>query len=155
MHKPVPHVNLLVGGVICKSVSTQHTKRGDYLDCVRSKAGKTGEAYGWLIEYITAHKPDAFLGEQVVGFRAGNNNSNLECIAAEFNSLGYDFASHEENTVDWGIPHHRRRLWMLARRRGSFNHSPLRVCDLVAHIRGNVAPEPLENLLLHRDANED
>ena len=66
-HQPVPGVDMVVAGFVCKSVSKENNRRGDHAHCIQEGSGVTGSTFKALLEYCNQHRPAAVVCENVVG----------------------------------------------------------------------------------------
>jgi len=98
-------VDLLVGGSPCQSFSIIGKKAG--LEDVR---GTLFYDYARLIKQI---KPKAFVYENVPGMLVHDHGNTWKVIHSVFESLGYKVYYSILNSMDYGIPQDRKRLFVV------------------------------------------
>ena len=75
-HVPIPRVDLLIAGFVCKSVSTENNDRGKYVDCIQQSAGQTGDTFAGVFAYIARHRPQLVVLENVEGLVKRNKGED-------------------------------------------------------------------------------
>jgi DNA (cytosine-5)-methyltransferase 1 len=98
-------VDLFVGGSPCQSFSTVGYQKG-----LEDARGTLFYEYARLIKEI---KPKIFIYENVRGLTTHDNGNTWEIIQGIFNSLGYKVSTKILNSVDFGIPQNRRRIFII------------------------------------------
>lgn len=98
-------VDLLVGGSPCQSFSIIGKRAG--LDDAR---GTLFYEYARLIDEI---KPKFFIYENVLGMLTHDKGNTWKHIKEIFESLGYNINVNILNSVDYGIPQNRKRLFVI------------------------------------------
>lgn len=97
-------VDLFLFGFPCNDFSTAGESKG--------LEGSFGKLYRAGIDYIDAHKPTAFVAENVYGLMQSRNGaeSALEKIVAEMRAKNYDVYPHLYKLEQYGIPQARHRI---------------------------------------------
>ena len=102
-------VDLFVGGSPCQSFSIIGKRAG--LDDAR---GTLFYDYARLVKQI---QPTVFIYENVVGMLTHDNGNTWKVIKDVFNSLGYTIYWNVLNSIDYGIPQDRKRLFVVGFKR--------------------------------------
>ena len=98
-------VDILVGGSPCQSFSIIGKRAG--LDDTR---GTLFYDFARLVKEI---EPKVFIYENVPGILTHDKGNTWEVISSVFNSLGYKVYEKLLNSKDYGIPHDRKRLFVI------------------------------------------
>lgn len=98
-------IDLLIGGSPCQSFSIIGKRAG--LDDVR------GTLFFDYARIIKQTKPKAFVYENVPGMLIHNHGNTWKTINEVFESLGYKLFYKILNSMDYGIPQNRRRLFVV------------------------------------------
>ncbi len=106
-------VDLLVGGSPCQSFSSVGYQAG--LDDVR---GTLFYEFARLIKEI---EPKVFIYENVRNLLKHDKGKTWNIISQIFNSLGYEIKFEVLNSVDYGIPQNRKRLFVIGYKDDSKN----------------------------------
>lgn len=101
-------VDIFVGGSPCQSFSAMGKRTG--LDDAR---GTLFHDYARLIDEI---KPKAFIFENVPGMLSHDRGRTWEIICNVFHELGYELHYDVLNSLDFGIPQRRKRLFVVGLR---------------------------------------
>jgi hypothetical protein len=127
----VPRFNVLVGGSPCKDVSTCNNQRLKHQNGITKKTGKTGGAFGGIIDLIKAHGEDLVFSvfENVLGLgtaptltapdgskqKGSINESNLAASLSMLDTEAdqFAFACHLDPR-NFAGPQSRGRFWMPA-----------------------------------------
>ena len=112
----VPVVDVFVAGFVCKSVSTENTQRGDYVECIDDGTGQTGETFQGVLGYARRFRPKLVICENVAGLLKRNRGRNpqIHSVRAAFEKLGYSFAHMQLDARNFLVPQRRTRVWMWA-----------------------------------------
>ena len=102
-------VDLFVGGSPCQSFSIMGKRKG--LDEAR---GTLFYEYARLIKEI---QPKVFIFENVTGMLNHDDGKTWEVISSVFDELQYHWDKWILNAKDFGIPHNRRRLFVIGFRK--------------------------------------
>jgi DNA (cytosine-5)-methyltransferase 1 len=98
-------VDLFVGGSPCQSFSAIGKRKG-----LKDARGTLFYDYARLIREI---QPKAFIFENVPGLLNHNNGDTWQTIHAVFNDLKYTIHKDILNSINFGIPQNRRRLFVI------------------------------------------
>ena len=98
----LPPAEVLMGGFPCQDFSSSGPKSGF--------AGKRGQLYRVLLEYMETHQPRLVIGENVPHLARLSDGKYLETILRDFESAGYRFDVWELYGPDYGLAQSRRRL---------------------------------------------
>lgn len=102
----IPDFDILLGGFPCQSFSI-----------IGKKEGFQNETCGTLffeIERILQHKrPTAFLLENVKNLRSHDKGKTFRIINAHLESMGYKVYSKILNSLDYGVPQNRERIFIV------------------------------------------
>ena len=104
-------VDLFVGGSPCQSFSVEGKRAG-----LNDARGTLFYDFARLINEI---KPKAFVYENVVGMVNHDHGETWKHISEIFESLGYNCNSRILNSVDFGIPQNRKRIFVIGIRDGN------------------------------------
>ncbi len=104
-------VDILVGGSPCQSFSIIGKRAG--LDDTR------GTLFYDYARLVKETEPKVFIFENVPGILTHDKGNTWEVISSVFNSLGYKVYQDLLNSKDFGIPHDRKRLFVI----GFKNHN--------------------------------
>ncbi|KAG8161998.1 hypothetical protein KVR01_007763 [Diaporthe batatas] len=107
---PPPRATVLFAGFPCQPFSNLGKRRG--LDC--EKNGH--HLYGILKLLIYLRNPIVVL-ENVKPFAENKDFGAMEVVQEEFEELGYHVSHNVYNTVDFGLPQNRERLFIVAVRK--------------------------------------
>ena len=109
----IPNVDLLVFGFPCQPFSFAGKGRG--------LADKRGTLVLKALDLIKQNKPKAFIAENVEGLVAMDNGRVLSQLLKRMRTMGYKVQHRVLNSLDFGIPQSRRRLWIVGTLNGSFD----------------------------------
>lgn len=100
----IPDCDLIIGGFPCQDFSTLWKQPG--LD------GTRGNLFKYLVNFINAKKPKAFVAENVKGLITANQGKAIELILSEFESIshGYLVKPYLYNFAKYGVPQFRERI---------------------------------------------
>jgi len=101
----LPSADVLMGGFPCQDFSSSGPKLGF--------AGKRGQLYRVLVEYMETHQPSVVIGENVPHLARLSDGIYLETILREFEETGYSFDVWELYGPDYGLSQSRRRLILM------------------------------------------
>lgn len=101
----LPAADVLMGGFPCQDFSSSGPKVGF--------AGKRGQLYRVLSEYMAHHRPKLVIGENVPHLARLNGGIYLQTILREFEREGYRFDVWDLYAPDYGLPQSRRRLFLI------------------------------------------
>ena len=105
-----------MGGVVCKSMSTQNNQRHAHGACILSGTGKTGSTFEGLRRYVQKVRPNIVICENVVGLvkRTRGGHPQIVGVGEACERLGYHFAYRHVDARRYLLPHRRTRVWMWA-----------------------------------------
>ena len=101
----IPSADILMGGFPCQDFSSSGPKNGF--------AGKRGQLYQVLTEYMAYHRPKLVVGENVPHLARLKKGVYLSTIIREFEEQGYKFDVWDLYAPDYGLPQSRRRLFII------------------------------------------
>jgi DNA (cytosine-5)-methyltransferase 1 len=101
----LPKVDLLVFGFPCQPFSMAGKRGG--MDDIR------GRLVFKAIDLIKSSRPNFFIAENVEGFCRNNNGRALQEVLNCMRGLGYCVEYGILNSLDFGLPQSRRRLWIV------------------------------------------
>ena len=105
----LPKARVLIGGFPCQDFSSSGTKLGF--------AGKRGQLYTALVDYMHEHKPDVVVGENVPHLASLHGGAYLKAILNDFEAEGYNFNVWNLFAPDFGLSQSRRRLFIVGVRK--------------------------------------
>ena len=108
----MPTVDLYVAGFPCQSWSTLGKTNG-FND-------KRGSIFFYIFEYIEKKRPHNFILENVIHLVSHDSGKSFEFILGKLKSLDYTIHWKILNSKDFGVPHNRRRLYIVGTRRSDF-----------------------------------
>jgi DNA (cytosine-5)-methyltransferase 1 len=108
-------VDLISGGPPCQSFSICKIPKGG-----RSARDPRDALLGHFVRLTKKIRPPAFLFENVPGLMSKSGGRIFRDLVRSFQSLGYNTAYSVMNAVEFGVPQHRRRLFVV----GSLNNLP-------------------------------
>ena len=105
----LPKARVLIGGFPCQDFSSSGPKLGF--------AGKRGQLYTALVDYMHEHKPDIVVGENVPYLASLHEGAYLRAILNDFEAEGYNFNVWNLFAPDYGLSQSRRRLFLVGVRK--------------------------------------
>lgn len=105
----LPKARVLIGGFPCQDFSSSGPKLGF--------AGKRGQLYTALVDYMHEHKPDIVVGENVPYLASLHEGAYLMAILNDFEAEGYNFNVWNLFAPDYGLSQSRRRLFLVGVRK--------------------------------------
>jgi len=114
MQKPKhnAHVDLVCFGNPCQSFSTLG-KRMSFTD-VR------GQVFFYICEYLKKIKPTCFIMENVPNFMWMDHGTHFDNACNMFREMNYNISYKILNTLDFGLPQNRARLFVIGHKRKTF-----------------------------------
>lgn len=139
--------DVLMGGFPCQDFSSSGPKTGF--------AGRRGQLYRVLAEYMSAYQPRVVVAENVPYLERLHNGRYLQAIIRDFESEGYHFDVWELYGPDYGLSQSRRRIFMIGIRNDlpGFPVKP-RATHLNGHVPIAAALADLEHVSDERVANQ-
>jgi DNA (cytosine-5)-methyltransferase 1 len=106
--KALPKHDILIGGFPCQSfsVSAQNPPRLGYKD-------DRGKLFFQMCRILKHHSPRFFVAENVKGLLSANKKQAFPLIIKEFEKSGYFTKYKIINSVDFGIPQKRERVFII------------------------------------------
>lgn len=107
-HKSIPKHDLLTGGFPCQSFSivAQNPPRLGIKD-------EKGELFFEMCKVLREKKPSVFIAENVKGILSANKKEAFPLILEEFRKSGYYVTWKLLNSVDFGVPQKRERVFIV------------------------------------------
>jgi DNA (cytosine-5)-methyltransferase 1 len=104
----VPEHDILIGGFPCQSfsVSAQNPPRLGYKD-------QRGKLFFEMCRILKHHQPRVFIAENVKGILSANKKKAFPLIIKEFEKAGYFVKWKILNSVDFGVPQKRERVFIV------------------------------------------
>jgi len=97
--------DILIGGFPCQDFSSSGPKTGF--------AGRRGQLYKVLVEYMQEYQPKIVVGENVSYLARLGNGKYLQAILHDFEGEGYHVDVWELAGPDYGLPQSRRRIFLI------------------------------------------
>ena len=108
-YEEIPDCDLVFGGFPCQGFSTAGWFK---------KEDSRNELYVEMLKVIQAKQPRYFLAENVMGLLYMEKGKVLSYILKDFRRLGYIVKYKAINCVNYGIPQHRKRIFILGAKPG-------------------------------------
>jgi DNA (cytosine-5)-methyltransferase 1 len=103
----IPNHDILTGGFPCQPFSTIGKREG-------FEHSTQGTLFFDIARILAEKKPKAFLLENVPGLRTHDSGNTYRTILDTLqNELGYWTDDHILNAVDFGVPQHRKRIYIV------------------------------------------
>jgi DNA (cytosine-5)-methyltransferase 1 len=143
----LPEGDVLTGGFPCQDFSSSGPKTGF--------AGRRGQLYKVLVEYMRAYQPKVVVAENVPHLAKLENGKYLRTILQEFEAEGYHFDTWELYGPDFGLPQSRRRIFIIGVRSDlqGFPVKP-RPTHKSSHVSISMALKDLEQVVDETIANQ-
>lgn len=104
-------VRLVAGGPPCQPWSTGGLRLADEDD---------RDGFPAMVRALRIIEPEAFLIENVAGIERGGTRSQFEALLQSLRDLGYKVHHETLNAADFGVPQHRRRMFIVGSRSSGF-----------------------------------
>ncbi|MFK7982615.1 MAG: DNA cytosine methyltransferase [Saprospiraceae bacterium] len=105
--KDIPNHNILIGGFPCQPFSTIGKREG-------FEHATQGTLFFDIVRILQEKKPEAFLLENVAGLVSHNKGDTYKQIIKTLKKeLGYSVDARILNSADFGVPQHRRRIYII------------------------------------------
>ncbi|WP_217619727.1 DNA cytosine methyltransferase, partial [Helicobacter pylori] len=106
--------DILIGGFPCQPFST--------LGSLQGFKDRRGTLFFTICEIIKKYRPKIVVLENVKNLINHNKGESFKCILFELNELDYQVNYDILNTLDFGIPQQRNRVFIVALRKNSFTN---------------------------------
>lgn len=103
--KTIPDHNILCAGFPCQAFSISGKQRG-FED-------SRGTLFFDVARIVKEKKPKIVFMENVKNFATHDGGKTLEVVKATMENLGYNFNQRVLNSVDYGVPQKRERIYMV------------------------------------------
>jgi len=105
--KDIPDHHILIGGFPCQPFSSIGKREG-------FEHATQGTLFFDIVRILKEKKPESFLLENVSGLKHHDNGNTLKQIMTTLrNELGYWVDIKELDSADYGVPQHRRRIYIV------------------------------------------
>lgn len=104
----IPPFDILVGSPPCQSFSMAGLRRG-----LLDKKDDKGNMFFYVLNIIKAHRPKAFILENVKGLLTAEGGRSFRIISDLFKNAGYSFDYKVIKGSDCGVPQMRQRVFMV------------------------------------------
>jgi len=105
-------LDIVIGGPPCQGFSTSNMR-------TRNLANPQNQLVFKFIEFVNALKPKWFLMENVAGLDSFEDGFFKNLLLKEFKSIGYETESTILNSVNFGVPQSRNRIFFMGNRIGN------------------------------------
>ena len=113
--------DILCGGFPCQAFSTAGLRDG-FEDKLQR-----GTLYKQIVEIAKEHRPKAIFCENVKGLLSSADGNALQIISREIEGAGYNIVFNDIlDSMDYGVPQHRERLYIVALRSDIYNKAQQR-----------------------------
>lgn len=108
----IPDHDILVGGFPCQSFSivAQNPPRLGY-------HSEIGKLFFEMVRILKEKQPFAFIAENVKGILSANKGTTFPIILSEFENAGYNVDYRLLNSVNFGVPQKRERVFIIGYRK--------------------------------------
>ena len=112
----LPDFDLMIGGFPCQTFSTVGKQQG-FND-------ERGQVIFGLMKILKEKNVKYFILENVKGFVSHDNGNALKTVLNEFDKLGYDVSWKVLNSINYGVPQSRERIYLVGIR-NDIPHTPI------------------------------
>lgn len=105
IEKTIPEIDILIGGFPCQSFSTVNPTKDPFDD--------RGQLYKDMAKILKEKQPKAFIAENVKGLMVLKKGAIFKSVLNEFEKQGYKITFELLNSVDFGIPQKRQRVFIV------------------------------------------
>lgn len=109
--KDIPAHDILCGGFPCQPFSLAGKRQGFNDDKDR------GNLFNYICTILKEHKPRYVFLENVANLKGHDNGNTWKVISASLDDLGYDVKSEILSPHQFGIPQHRKRIYIIGGRK--------------------------------------
>ncbi len=136
----IPDHDILTGGFPCQSFSivAQNPPRLGYKD-------DKGKLFFEMVRILKEKRPKVFIAENVKGILSANKKKAFPLIIKNFEEAGYNVTWKLLNSVDFGVPQKRERVFIIGIRDDlnlNFNFKPL---------SNSISPIPLNEVIINEN----
>lgn len=136
LYAKCPQVDIIIGGPPCQSFSLIGPRSGDKTRQEKFRDDERDSLFEHYIRIVTHYKPSFFVFENVTGLLSKRNAAGekyINVITRRFRKLDYELAyeqpGHDEDylvldAADYGVPQHRKRVFIIGNRLGVKNPYP-------------------------------
>ena len=103
-------IDIIVGGPPCQGFSIAGNIGRNFIDDERNQLFKE------FVRFVDVIKPKMFIMENVAALKTHNHGKTIKEIVTAFNDLGYEVKYEVLNAADYGVPQHRRRIFVIGTR---------------------------------------
>lgn len=142
----IPDHDILCAGFPCQAFSISGKQKG-FED-------SRGTLFFDVARIVKAKKPKVVFMENVRNFASHDNGNTLKVVQNTMNELGYDFYSDVLNSLDYGVPQKRERIYMVCFKKdlNIKNFSFPKPFKLDIFLEDLLLPESeVTDLIIHRD----
>ena len=112
----LPDFDLMIGGFPCQTFSMVGKREGF--------ADERGQVIFGLMKILKEKNVKYFILENVKGFVSHDNGNSLKTVLTEFDKLGYDVSWKVLNSINFGVPQSRERIYLVGIRK-DIPHKPI------------------------------
>lgn len=105
-------LDIVIGGPPCQGFSSSNMR-------TRNLANPQNQLVFKFIEFVNALKPKWFLMENVAGLDSFENGLLRDLLLSEFREIGYQTEIIILNSVNFGVPQNRKRIFFIGNRIGN------------------------------------
>ncbi len=115
--KDIPDFEILVAGFPCQPFSSIGKRQG-------FKHATQGTLFYDIVRIIDKKKPVSFLLENVQGILNHDSGNTFKVISEALDKLGYHVFHEVLDAADFGVPQHRKRIYIVGFRKDLFKDKP-------------------------------
>lgn len=104
-------LGVLIGGPPCQGFSESNRR-------TRTPDNPSNKLYNEFVRFLRVMQPEWFVLENVAGLRSLAGGVVLKAIIDSFRANGYNAEYKELTAADFGVPQHRRRVFIIGNRTG-------------------------------------
>ena len=83
------------------------------------KCEENGDLFSWIVKILRAKKPNYFILENTPYLKNHDSGKTWKTVQKRLKNIGYEVDGHVFSTSQFGIPHNRRRLFIIGNLSGS------------------------------------
>lgn len=135
----IPKHDILCAGFPCQPFSAAGKKKG-------AKCPKSGKLIDEVLRIAKYHSPQYVLLENVPQILTIQNNEFWDYIVSEFSKIGYKIQYKIYSPEEFGIPQHRKRIFVIAHKNKSIEFPQVFVkeCKIEGILRNDIEHKMLE-----------